>query len=149
MTSKDKISVSTMKREPRKNHLHYFILWKYLTAANRFACYHRYLFDWNGAFKFGPNVPIHVEGENENILPPEAWKDGNETHVTVSGTDVYAAGILLSQSLCGVASCRPVPPREKNEQLWQAHDLAARMLTANPHERPATEELLKHPFVQI
>ena len=108
----------------------------------------RYLYDWNGARLFGPNVGIHQEGENTKILPPEAWKNGNETHVTLSGSDVYAAGIVLSECLCHKAVCE-MPTRQKNEQLWQAHDLARRMMAADPNERPATDELLNHPFVQI
>jgi hypothetical protein len=110
-------------------------------------CPDSYLFDWNAAFIFGPNVPIHYDDEPTFLMPPEAQHNKTAVHATVSAFDVYSTGLLLREILCGKKSCN-MPNRTENEQVWLAHDLAALMLTRDPYDRPDTGWLLRHPFLR-
>ena len=104
----------------------------------------RYFFDWNVAKIFGPNVEIHMKGENEDILPPEAWDDKHAVHVTVSGSDIYASGLVLKTFLCGKHKSCHKPESNSDKLLWQAHHLIEVMLTKDPHKRPDAAYLLAH-----
>ena len=90
---------------------------------------------------YGPNVKIHMPGENKSILPPEAWEDPDAVHATVSGFDVYSSGLVLEKLLCH-PKC--TTPTKSQTLLWQAHKLKEAMLTKDPYKRPDAAYLLEH-----
>lgn len=105
---------------------------------------HSYLYDWDDMQMFGPKV--HLNPHVDYILPPEARGVDLPVHATVSSYDVYVVGQMLSEILCrDVRGCK-MPPQQMDSGLWQVHDLANKMMTKDPDERPSAGELLKHAF---
>lgn len=108
------------------------------------------LFDWNGAFFFQPSVvKMHYYGAPNFLMPPEAWNDTNAVHVTVSGFDIWSAGLLLKKLVYREGSSISESFNDSFDEATDSllKDFMNAMLTKDPHKRPDATELLKHPFI--
>ena len=108
-----------------------------------------YLFDWSDMRIYEPHGKTYLN-PFVSMEPPEARDIDLPVHVTVSAFDVYSAGVMLNKILCGHTECdndAAVLKSDKNNMLWQAHDLANKLMTQDPFERPSAEDMLNHEFL--
>lgn len=103
------------------------------------------IFDWNAGFIYKPNsVKMHYHTEPSFLMPPEAWNNDSAVHATVSGFDVWSTGLLLRKLLENAVDDDSVD----NGSYALANGIMKVMLTEDPYQRPDTNKLLQHPFLQ-
>ncbi len=108
------------------------------------------LFDWNGGFFYQPEVvKMHYNGAPNHLMPPEAWNDENAVHVTVSGFDIWSAGLMMKKFWDRMDSSSSDSMGDSNDELTEtlAQDFLKAMLTKDPTKRPDAGKLLQHPFL--